>query len=199
MKSTSLYEIRDSAIASGRAVFTAQQLSNLTGKSRDVTKVYLSRLAEKGLAHRLVRGKISFVDDDLVEATQMIEPSYVSLDSALLFHGLIQQIQFKVQCVTPINSIRFEKLGIIYHKIPKTLFFGYKRHARMGSYVFVAEPEKALIDGVYLNRYKADDLEEHLGDIDLPKLESFAQRFGGNGSKKIKKVIASLQKKNSWR
>ncbi len=196
MEKTSLYRIRDAAINSRRAVFSAQQLSNLTGRPRPIAKVYLSRLVKAQLAQRLVRGKISFVDDNYVEATQMIEPSYVSLDSALLFHGIIQQIQASVECVTPINSIRFKSLGIIYHKVPKSLFFGYSRHERMGSYVFVAELEKAFIDGLYLNRYGLSDLLEHASSLDIRKLATLSTRFDGRGSHKIIRVVKSLQKRN---
>ena len=41
-----------------------QQLSNLTGKPKAVCTVYASRLVKKGLAERLLKGKISFEKED---------------------------------------------------------------------------------------------------------------------------------------
>ena len=49
MKTTNLYEIRDKAIASGRAVFSAKALAHLIQKPLPTARTYLDRLAKKGL------------------------------------------------------------------------------------------------------------------------------------------------------
>lgn len=191
MKGLALYEIRDNALDSGRAVFSMQQLSNLVGKSKAACTVYASRLVQKGMAVRVLKGKISFEKDEFIIATQLIEPSYISLNSALLFHGIITQVQKDVECVTAKNSLRFKKLGIIYHKIPSQLFFGFKKHAKGRSYVMIAEPEKALLDGLYLNIFSKKDLTELVEKIDLQKLKEFIKQFKGRGKKKLERMIAN--------
>jgi predicted transcriptional regulator of viral defense system len=170
-------------------VYSVQQLSNLIGKPRAISTVYLSRLVKKKLATRVMKGMVSFVDDPFVIATQLVEPSYVSLDSALLFHGLIQQVPKEIECVTSKNSLRYEDIGAVYHKIAEGLFFGYKRHNKANSYVFVAEPEKAIIDGIYLNLYGRGDLDELMPKVNHLKLLELANRFDGRGSRKIRAVI----------
>ncbi len=172
-----------------RAVYSVQQLSNLIGKPRAVSTVYLSRLVKKKLAIRVMKGTISFVDDPFVIATQLVEPSYISLDSALLFHRLTQQVPNRIECVTSKNSMRYESIGVTYHKIPEALFFGYRRHSKANSYVFVAEPEKAIIDGIYLNLYENKDLDELVPKVNGTRLLELANRFGGRGSKKILAMI----------
>jgi predicted transcriptional regulator of viral defense system len=189
MKELSLYGIRDLALESGRAVFSVQQLANITGKPRAVATVYSSRLVKKGMAKKLSKGTISFASDDFVIATQLIEPSYVSLNSALLLHGVIQQVSKNTECVTTRNSLRFRKLGITYHKIPASLFFGYKKQARENSHALVADAEKAVLDGLYLGNYSKKDLQEFKSQVDFEKLREFAEKFKGNGSKKIKELI----------
>ncbi|MDO8537997.1 MAG: hypothetical protein Q7S21_03880 [archaeon] len=169
MKELSLYQIRDAALESGRALFSIQQFANLIGKPKAISTVYASRLVQKGLAWRVLRGKICFEKDDFITATQLIEPSYVSLGSALLFHGIINQAQKDVECATTRNSFKFKKLGIIYHKIPPKLFFGFKKYAKGKSYAMIAEPEKALLDGLYLNIFSKKDLKELSQEIDLQK------------------------------
>lgn len=199
MKNSSLYQIRDKAIASGRAVFSVQELSNLTGKKRAVATVYLSRFVKNKLAKRIKKGKITFIDDDFVIATQLVEPSYVSLNSALIFHGIIKQVPRSIECVTTKNSLNYEKLGIRYHKIPEGLFFGYTREQKGSSYVFVAEAEKALLDGLYLNLYSKKELALNLAQIEninKIRLIAFLHQFKGRGSKKMRKVILSLIKSN---
>ena len=91
MKELTLYKIKEMAVNSGRVVYSTSQLSNLIGKSYPVASVYLTRLWKSGLAKRLLRGKISFVDNDFVIAFQNIDPSYVSLSSALLFHNVTRR------------------------------------------------------------------------------------------------------------
>ncbi len=189
MKELALYQIRDIALESGRAVFSMQQLANLIGKPKAVCTVYAARLVEKGLAQRLLRGKITFEKDDFITATQLVEPSYISLGSALRFHGVAMQVQKDIECVTAKNSLRLGKLGIIYHKIPAGLFFGFKKHAKGKSYVMVAEPEKALLDGLYLNIFSVGDMRELSQKIDMRKLGEFAKKFNGRGKKKLWRLV----------
>lgn len=195
IKKLSVYEIRDMALNSGRAVYGVQELANLINKPKSIANVYMSRLVEKGLATRLARGKITFFDNDLAIASQLVEPSYVSLDSALLFHGISQQITKHIQCVTTVNTKTFSKLGIQYHKIPPDLYFGYEKHAVGPTYTFVAKPGKALLDGLYLNYYEEPDLDSPKELVEISKIEQLLNRYSGHGSKKIKKVITSLKKK----
>ena len=189
MKETNLYKIRDQALKSGRAVFSIQQLANLICKPKAVATVYSLRLVKKGLAKRLLRGKITFVEDDYVIASQLFEPSYVSLASALLFHGLITQIPSKVECATPKNSKTFAGLGISYHKIPPSLFLGFARHAKGESYVLVADAEKAAIDMVYLNMMPKSLLSDIAGKLDRNKMEEYVRRFRGRGAKKLRRLL----------
>ncbi|MGD0510289.1 MAG: hypothetical protein ABSA33_00460 [Candidatus Micrarchaeaceae archaeon] len=199
MKNNSLYAIKDMAFASGRAVFSVQQLSNLTGKKRAIATVYLSRLVKNNMAKKVRKGKITFIDDDFVIATQLVEPSYVSLDSALLYHGIIKQVPRNVECVTTRNSLNYKDLGIRYHKIPESMFFGYIREPKSGSYVMIAEPEKALLDGLYLNIYSKRELLINLRqmeNINILRLKALLNQFNGRGSKKLQKVILSLIKTN---
>jgi predicted transcriptional regulator of viral defense system len=185
----SLYRIRDLALKSKRAVFSIQQLANLIGKSKAVASVYSYRLVKKGLAKRLLSGKISFSDDEYVIASQLIEPSYISLYSALLFHNVISQVPRDIECVTTRNSIRYASFGIVYHKIPPSLFYGYIKYGKGNSYIFVAEPEKALIDSVYLNAISQNQARELLNKMNRKRLEDFVKRYNGRGRKKIERWL----------
>ncbi len=190
MKTLSLYRIRDMALSSGHAVYTVQQLSNLISKSRAVSTVYSSRLVSNGLAIRVGKGRISFTEDDMVIATQLVEPSYISLNSALLFHGIIQQVPKSVECVTTKNTLDYRTVGIFYHKIPGALFFGYKRLQKSGSYVLMAEPEKAVVDGLYLNIYSKKDLYEYLPRLNGNRIRQLMASFAGHwGSARIEKMM----------
>lgn len=188
----SIYEIRDMALSSGRAVYTVQQLSNLIGKSLSNSRVYFSRLVDKGFAFRLLRGKITFVQNDYVIGTQLVEPSYISFDSALLFHDLTMQVPRNLQLATTVNSITYQELGLEYHRIPSNLFWGYERVAAEGSYMMVASAQKALIDGYYLNMYSLENLLEYGRGLDFSEVLKPMELFSGKGSKKIRGALQLL-------
>lgn len=184
-----IYELRDTAVKSGRAVFTAQQFAALIGRPRPIALVYLSRMVKKKLAIRVLRGYVSFSDDDLIIATQLVEPSYITAVSALNMHGLIQQVPGSIGCATTRNSRRYPKMGISYHRIPPSLFFGYARQGKGSSYMMLAEPEKALIDAVYLNLLPTGAARELLKSVDAAKLRGYLSRFEGRGKKKLKRCF----------
>lgn len=189
MKELTLYKIREMTLSSDRAVYNTSQLSNLIGKDYTTASVYLTRLWKNGFAKRLVRGKISFIDNDFVIASQLVEPSYISLSSALLFHNITQQVPRRIQSVTPLNSIKLDGLGLEYHKIPPGLMFGYERHTIGGSYCFVATVEKALLDGFYLNYFSLEDLRSYIGNRKMREFESFLGKFSGKGKHKLLEVV----------
>ncbi|MFH0972367.1 MAG: hypothetical protein V1835_07450 [Candidatus Micrarchaeota archaeon] len=189
MKKSNLYEIRELARRSGRSVYSIQQLANLIAKPKGIAKVYASRLVQKGLAKRILRGKISFSTDDYVIASQLIEPAYVSLSSALLFHKLIKQVPAFVECVNTRNSRRFLELGIVYHKMPPSLFFGYERQGRDGSYAFIADAEKALIDSVYFGSISKKDAHDAMKEVRSEKINNYLERYKGRGKAKLKRWL----------
>lgn len=189
MKQTNLYQIRDKALKSGRAVFSVQQLANLIGKSKAVAKVYLNRLAKAGLAKKVLQGKISFSDDDFVVATQLYEPSYVSFSSALYFHGLLSQVPAKVECATTRNGRSYPALGVYYHRLPPALFFGFVSIRKGESYVMIADREKAVLDMAYLNMLPGPLYLEIKGKLDGKKLAEYAKSFNGRGKKKLRRIF----------
>jgi predicted transcriptional regulator of viral defense system len=184
-----LYQIRDRAIKSTRAIFSVQQLANLIAKPKAVAKVYLGRLAKEGLATKIIRGRISFSDDDFVIATQLYEPSYVSFTSALHFHELINQVPNKVECVTTRNSRKYKRLGISYRKLPTSLFFGYSQIRKGDSYVMMADKEKAVLDMAYLNLMPKSFYEELKGELDKGALRAHLARFNGWRKKKLERFF----------
>jgi len=89
-------------------------------------------------------------------AAKIYSPSYISLERALAFYGLIPEIVYGITSVTPKTTRRFknEFALFIYRHIKPALFFGYKEiKSGMASYL-IAEPEKALLDYLYLNQIK---------------------------------------------
>jgi predicted transcriptional regulator of viral defense system len=131
-------------------------------------KVYINQLNQQFSAHELVN---------------VLRPdSYISLESALVDRGITSQSPAVLTCVTvgyP-KTFRTRSVTIVYRKISTKLFWGFEQKAtRYGTYC-MAEPEKALLDWIYLTRQEGltPPLDEiNLQFLDLQRLRSYAARF----------------------
>lgn len=108
--------------------------------------------------------------------------SYISLESALVEHGITMQGPSILTCVTPGYPQKFpaKSAVIMYRKISPDLYWGFEEKATRYNKYFIAEPEKALLDWIYLNRQEG--LSTPLDEINLQflapaKLRSYALRF----------------------
>ena len=135
--------------------------------------------------------------DSMVFATKMYQPSYVSMEMALNFYGIIPEAVFTVTSVTTRKTKKFStKLGSFsYQKIKKEAFGGYETK-RNGKISFnMALPEKAMVDFFYLKRNILNgELKQFQGyrfneefKFDAKKLRDFADAF------KNKKVLFLTQ------
>lgn len=98
--------------------------------------------------------------------------SYVSLQSALSYHGLIPE---SVPAVTSVTTGRPESLStpagrFIFRHVRKTLFHGFRAiDVAPSQTAFVARPEKALLDLVHLT--PRSDTAGYLEELRLENLE----------------------------
>jgi predicted transcriptional regulator of viral defense system len=93
-------------------------------------------------------------------------PSYVSLQSALYFHGIISQIPNVIYAVSVGRTRVFRTpLGTVsIHHLQPEFFFGFEVMETAG--VAMATPEKALLDYLYL-RPARSNLFRSLPELDL--------------------------------
>ena len=95
-------------------------------------------------------------------ANQLYGPSYVSLEYALGFYGLIPERVYDMTSVTTRKTMRLKNdEGVfVYQHIKPQAFRGFKMMVdESGLSFFIAEPEKAVVDFLYLNlhKFKAGD------------------------------------------
>jgi len=104
-------------------------------------------------------------------ANHLQKASYVSLQSALSFYGLIPEVVHTTTSVTTGRPGRFETtLGDYQFRHTKTeLLFGYQLIDLGGQSAFVATPEKALLDLIYL--HPGGDSPAYLNELRLQNTE----------------------------
>ncbi|MFO7867097.1 MAG: helix-turn-helix domain-containing protein [Candidatus Aminicenantes bacterium] len=175
----------------GKPVYSLTELMRISGLPLSSAKRAVQRLVKKGMLLKLGKQLYAntFVPLDIENAAGMIyPPSYISLESALLMHGISEQVPQMLTCVSTNKTKTFHTaLGEIgYFHIKEELFFGY--HARDGG--FTAQPEKAALDFVYIRRMNG--LEPSLDewnwmDLDVDKMISMAKVYPKTVEQHIRK------------
>lgn len=166
----------------------------------------LSRWTSGGRLHRLRRGLYALAPPygkvkahPFVIANRLVRPSYVSLQSALAFHGLIPEHVPVVTSITTGRPGEFSTpLGtFVFRHIRTPLFRGFREvEVAGGQAAFLARPEKALLDLLYLDKgsgsevYLAELRLETDEGLDLEELERLAAVFdSGKVRQAVKGVI----------
>ena len=144
-------------------VFYAGLLSSLT-EDTETRKVQLSGWKKKGLVVRLRKGVyVLGKEDRIIEpslyylANQIFIPSYLSLESALAFYGLIPDFVGQITSVTTRKTCEFKnEFGVFsYQHLKQKCYTGFdflKDENNLNT--LIAEPEKAIVDFLYLNLAK---------------------------------------------
>jgi len=145
----------------------------------DGVRRQLSRLTESGRLIQLRRGLYALAPPfrkvkphPFQVANHLVRGSYVSLQSALAYHGLIPEHVPVVTSVTTSRPGRWETpLGDFeYRHIKPEFFRGYDViEVEEKQTALVADPEKALLDLVYLQ--PGSDSQEYLDELRLQNLE----------------------------
>ena len=150
---------------------------------------------EKGYIQKLRNRYYFFTGNSVSErylffaANELYSPSYVSLESALSWHGFIPEGVFQITSCSSLKTQSFETpLGSFsYRHIKPTLFFGYKLEEWNNHQISIAEPEKTVIDYLYLHHEikELNDLEalrwnstEMNNSLSMEKVDSYASHIG---------------------
>lgn len=173
--------------------FETKELRLILGKDfSHTTLVNLKNWIKKGHLIMLRRGlyliaEVSKKVDPMVVSTKIYPPSYVSMEMALSYYGIIPEAVFTVTSVTTRKTKEFKNsMGVFsYQKIKKEAFGGFETKKQNGISFNLALPEKAVVDFLYLNRnILSGDYEQFLEyrfnedfKFDAKRLVDFATAF----------------------
>lgn len=136
-------------------IFSANHVRALFGVSAVAASGLLHRYKKRGFILQIKRGMYTFPDmlpPDVYIANKLYSPSYISLEFALSYHGVIPETVYEITSVTTKGTRRFETLGKIfsYRKIKKAAYTGYEVQKQKGVSFIIADAEKAFVDANYL-------------------------------------------------
>ncbi len=167
--------------------FSCQDISRAFGISSGSARVAAARMVKAGEIIRLKRNHYilsqrwnsASLEDRFALANLLQVPSYISLLTALSYYEVTTQVQPGF-----IESVGLHRTKLIdvqgnafnYSKINKKLYFGFVRLKGF----FIADPEKAFLDAIYLKslkKYNFDLTSLDLGKLDLDKIKRLSAQY----------------------
>lgn len=174
-------------------LFTPFDVQRFLGRSKMASQFLVYRLKKKGYVVSVKRGLYKLSDEqipDLYVANKIYSPSYVSLEFALSYHGIIPETVYEITSVTSKATRRFETLGKIFsfHKIKKCAYTGYGIAKQGGLGFYIADIEKAFVDANYLRLLNKQKPISRFNKekINFEKALRYAELFG---NKKLISII----------
>ena len=162
-----------------RPVFTTREAAMLSGSSLPNASKTLKTLEKKGLVFKVSRGIWAETGNERISPYSIIpfllpkNRAYVSFISALHLNGIIEQIPQEITLASTIHTKKiYTKLGAFsIHCITPSFFDGFDWYKGNGNFL-IAEPEKALIDSLYLSARKKKQFS-YFPELYFPKSFSF--------------------------
>jgi len=184
-----------------RPVFTTHELSAISGKSLSSVTQALNFLQKQGLIFKIYRGVWAEAGDNRLSPYGVVSflfprhRAYISFVSALHLQGIVEQIPQVITLASTVHTKKIQtKVGTFsVHRIAPEFFDGFIWYKGTGSFL-IAEPEKALIDCLYLSARKRKQFS-YFPELHFPK--SFCFKKTKEWAKKISdsKISLCVQKK----
>ena len=145
------FEIYKKFLKSKKQIYTLSDLKKFLGVKKD-NSVYqaIKRLKENGILESLRNGVYKVKDipsNDFVIANSLYSPSYISLESALNYYGILIQTPYIISSVTTRRNklIKSGNKEFTFFHLSNDYFFDYIKEKDF----LIATPEKALIDTIF--------------------------------------------------
>lgn len=187
-------EFLEQIIAQHGTLVTFDEIAPFVPAKDDLGKrQFISRLSQAGWLVRIKKGVYQVADlaslgtvtlSRYAVAHILAPDSYVSLEAALQFHGLHDQLMQTITSVA-LKQRRIAVVQDVTYKFINTtakFFYGYERAVFDGQEAQIATAEKALIDMLQLHRsgYTSDRVAEILAEsadqLDLRRLQEYLRQ-----------------------
>jgi predicted transcriptional regulator of viral defense system len=153
----------------------------------------IQRLEGSQIIKKLIKGKYLFLlgeTNDFTIANFLYRPSYISLESALSFHGIITGFPYQITSVSIKKTKNYQVEGKEYNyvQINKDLFWGYEKKENF----LIADKEKSLLDYLYFafKGLRSGDLTEFdLSEIERPRFNKYKKNIKNKSFLKFLKKI----------
>lgn len=156
----------------------------------------IKKLLEQYVLSLLERGKYyvtSKKPNELQIACYVYNPSYISFETALNYHGILSQFPTSVSCATLKKTERKSIDGkeYLFSHVSNKFYIGYEKKDNF----LIAIPEKALVDQLYFSIKSLRSIcnlnEYDLSILDKSKTTDFIALFNNAIQGKMKNLLKS--------
>lgn len=181
-----------------KTYFTVADLEKILELERDSLYVTLNRLVKAGVLIKLRRGvyQPEFQSLELEKvANEIYYPSYLSFESALSRYGILSQIPYTLTFATTKRSKKLTLSGreVEYRQLKKDYFFAYT----IKEGIYIAEPEKAILDQLYMmskGKDESDISEWSLVGLKKNRFLRYSKKFPRTVQDNAKKLTTNFGK-----
>ncbi len=186
--------------AEKRSTIRARDVIDSLHCTADYAYVLLHKLERKHWLERVSPGLYQFIPasygypekvppaNALMVGAALVEPYYFSYYTANSHYGFTTQMPFTLFIATPKKKpkVEWQSVNFQFVTLSKRKFFGYRIERVFDAEVYMAEPEKAIVDSFDKPRYVggveqlARIIWRGLARVDKAKLVDYALRMGSH-------------------
>ncbi len=179
-----------------KGVFRTYDIEIIENSNIKYSSLVANRLVEHGYAKRAGRNKFYLPGTDIFAiASNILEPSYIGISAAFSYYNLVTQIYDTIYVISSKRhkDIEIEGYKIKFITLKNTKIYGY--HIDKNTYISISDPEKAIVDSVYLANPPIAYIEEALDNgidnklIDIERLLFYSEKIH---SKKTYEIVLAL-------
>lgn len=170
-----------------KTFFGFQDISNVLEITNASARVAAHRYVKNGVLIRIKpnifvlsdKWNNSTIEEKFQAANLLQVPSYISLTTALAYYEITTQIQQNyIECISLKRTFskKIKEVTNRFSKVSEKMYFGFEKRTN----VYIAKPEKALIDSVYLSslgRYSMDISAINIERFDQDILNKMIERY----------------------
>ncbi len=190
--------------------FTIFSLNDIRQMEPGFHRRRLNEWQAKGYIQKVIKEYYIFSDITINEnvlfeiANRIYKPSYISLEMALSHYQLIPESVYSITSVSTRRTYDFTTImgDFRYRTIKPDLFWGYDIFPYENNVYKMAEPEKAVLDFLYLNKHLKSNSdfeslrineEMFFQKINLDKLSDYSHKLAQNTlSKRLDRFVKFL-------
>lgn len=180
--------------------FTVEDIARVFSLNRESARVLGSRYRKKGIFIRIKNNFYvseaawaRYEREDFFRIANFLQvPSYISFVSALSYYGVTTQVpRDYYESASVKRSREFAAGGIVFafRKIKREYYSGFEK--RNG--LFIATPEKALLDSLYLSSFGKYPLDKDAldpGKLDRGKIRKLLEPYPAKTQKEVQRLCA---------
>lgn len=203
LKKLNPIKVQEKLIEKNMSMFSPLEFRRIFDVTKSAAGFFINYHLKSGLFLKLKNGLYalkSHPPSELEIANRVYSPSYVSLEYAFMYYGIIPETVYDITSVTSRSTREFvvNNMSYTYRKIKKNAFSGYLGKSINGNIVLIAEPEKAFVDYLYFVDLGKKAVYDRLdvSKLSKSKLIKYAKLFKKRSLVKLVNKIYDQSRRN---